>query len=228
MATSLAFYFDFISPYAYTAFHAVRPLAARHGVALRYAPTLFARLLDVHGNIGPAEVPAKREYVFKDALRKARAAGLPFAPPPAHPFNPLLGLRIASLPTLAVQQHEVIALLFDRVWGASGGGITDPVAVARALTARGLDGEACIAQATTDEAKARVRDSTEEALQRGVFGVPTVVVERDGAAGELFWGVDGLPHLEAYLEGRDPVAALDLRQWANLPAESVRKGAPQR
>jgi 2-hydroxychromene-2-carboxylate isomerase len=94
------FYFDFISPYAYLASTQLDGIAARTQVTIERVPVLFAALLDAHGQKGPAEIPAKRRYTWKDVSRKCHAAGVPIAPPPSHPFNPLLGLRVASLPEL--------------------------------------------------------------------------------------------------------------------------------
>src|SRR4051794_39152535 len=96
---TLAFYFDFISPYAFIAWTQVHAIAERNGATVVAIPVLFAGLLDAHGTKGPAETPAKRVYTFRDAYRKAPRAGLPpLRPPPSHPFNPLLALRVASLP----------------------------------------------------------------------------------------------------------------------------------
>jgi len=67
----ITFYFDFLSPYAYIAWTQIQPLALRHGRRVEPAPVLLAGLLNAHGQKGPAEIPAKRAYVFKDVLRKA-------------------------------------------------------------------------------------------------------------------------------------------------------------
>ena len=115
-------YFDFISPYAYLAWKGVHALAAEHGRSVEAVPILFAALLDAHGTKGPAEVPAKREYVFKDALRRATMAGLTLVPPPAHPFNPLLALRAASFPADdPAGQRRLIDELFAATWAGGGG-----------------------------------------------------------------------------------------------------------
>lgn len=218
-APPLRFLFDFISPYAYLAWKALGPLAARHGRAVEAVPVLFAALLDAHGQKGPAEIPSKRVYVFKDALRRADALGLPFVAPPSHPFNPLLALRVASLAMPEAQRHALIHALFDAVW-ASGEGVTDPWVVARCCAAAGLDGEACVAAACAEPAKAALRARSEEAVRLGVFGVPTVLVGE-----ELFWGYDALPFLEAHLEGRDPATPERLARWVGVTASAERPGA---
>src|SRR5215468_8820411 len=93
----ITLHFDFLSPYAYLAWCALPALAERYGQTIRPVPTLLAALL-AHGQTrGPAEIPAKRVYVFKDTLRSAALMGVPLSPPPSHPFNPLLALRVAGL-----------------------------------------------------------------------------------------------------------------------------------
>jgi 2-hydroxychromene-2-carboxylate isomerase len=212
----IRFYFDFISPYAYLAWTQIHTLAARHERAVVPIPILFAGVLDARGQKGPAEIPAKRAYLFKDIARLAHRLGVPAAPPPSHPFNPLLALRAASLPMEEAQRRAFIDRLYACTW-AGGPGVTDPAVIAEAATAAGLDGAAVVREAGTPEAKERVRRQTDEALAAGAFGVPTMVVGT-----ELFWGVDALPHLELFLEGRDPIDPATLARWANLPASADR------
>ncbi len=218
MASPVRFVFDFISPYAYVGWTQIHALCTRCERTVEPWPVLFAALLDAHGNVGPAEVPAKRVYAFKDSARKAHAAGAPaLVPPPSHPFNPLLALRVVSLPLDDVARHRLISALFAATW-AGGGGIDAPAKVARVASAVGLDGEALVIAAGTDVAKAALRTQTDDAIARGVFGVPTAIVDD-----EMFWGVDSLPHLEMYLQGRDPIDAAALDRWRALPATAQRK-----
>jgi len=214
---ALPLYFDFISPYAYLAWKATPALAKKHGRTLEPRPVLFAALLNAHGHKGPAEIPPKRVYVFKNVLRLAAAAQLKLQPPPAHPFRPLLALRIAGLPALDDElRFKAIDALFDATWGG-GPGVEDPETVIQVLDDAGLDGPALVAAAAGPDAKARLRTTTEEALSKGVFGVPTVDVD-----GELFWGYDALDHVDAALAGHDPVDAEALARWADLPASAQR------
>lgn len=219
--TTLRFYLDFISPYAYLGWSRVRALTERRGLALRPVPVLFAALLDAHGQKGPAEIEPKRIYTGKHVLRVAHDLGVPLRPPPAHPFNPLLALRVASLPETDEARVQVVELLFQRTWGR-GEGVTEPEAVARALSAAGLDGAAMVAEAGTPAAKQRVRTQTEDALARGVFGVPSMEVE---GSGEIFWGQDAVPHVERYLDGADPVPKDLMERWGSLPRGAVRPGS---
>jgi 2-hydroxychromene-2-carboxylate isomerase len=214
----IRFCFDYVSPYAYLAWTQIHALAERRGRRVVPVPIVFGAVLDARGQRGPAEIPAKRAYLFKDCLRLAHAFGVPFAPPPAHPFNPLLALRASSLPLPDPARRALVDRLFAAAWGG-GGGVEGPAEVAAAAGA-GLDGEQVVREAGSPEGKARLRRQTEEALAAGAFGVPTMLV-----GDELFWGVDSLPHLERFLEGRDPVEAGMVARWADLPATATRRGA---
>jgi 2-hydroxychromene-2-carboxylate isomerase len=179
-------------------------------------PVLFAAMLDKHGTVGPAEVPAKRIYTFKDAYRKAHAFGLPpLVPPPAHPFNPLLALRVASLPMDEGDRKRLIDALYAAAW-AKGTGIETPEQIIATINAIGLDGASLVNRAP--EAKELLRTRTDKAIAFGVFGVPTAMIDE-----EIFWGVDALPFITAKLEGRDPISSVPLERWVNLPASAQRK-----
>ncbi|MEZ4302294.1 MAG: 2-hydroxychromene-2-carboxylate isomerase, partial [Polyangiaceae bacterium] len=191
----IRFLFDFISPYAYLAWTQIHALADRHGRQVLPVPILFAALLNTYGHKGPAEIPPKRAYVFKDTLRRAALFGVPLSPPPTHPFNPLLALRASSLPMPEDKRRDLISALFRATW-AGGAGVESPESVAAAATSVGLDGESIVAEASTPEAKARVRAQTESAVAQGAFGVPSIVIGQ-----ELFWGLDSFDLVERYLRG---------------------------
>jgi 2-hydroxychromene-2-carboxylate isomerase len=205
-------YFDFISPYAYLAWTQVRALGERTGRKVEPRPVLFAAMLNTIGTFGPAERPARRAYTIKDVIRAAHRAGVPLAPPPAHPFNPLPALRVAASADASVR-FQVIDALYAATW-AGGGGIDGEARVQEVPAAAGLP-----AIAITDDAKRQVRENTDEALARGAFGVPTLFVD-----GEMFFGFTSFPEIEAFVRGEDPVAAKAelIERWATLPAAATR------
>lgn len=212
------FFFDFISPYAYVAWTQIHRVVEARGRVVEPVPVLFAGLLDAHGQKGPAEIPAKRAYVFKDVTRKAHALGLPpLEPPPSHPFNPLLALRLCTLPMAADARRRLIDALYAAVW-AGGGGVDSLERVRAVLERLGLDADVMLAAATSPEAKIALKVNTDGAIAAGVFGVPTMIAD-----GELFWGVDALPHLEAFLDGRDPIDAAALERWKGITPSATRR-----
>ncbi|HWP65190.1 MAG TPA: 2-hydroxychromene-2-carboxylate isomerase [Candidatus Limnocylindria bacterium] len=211
------FYFDFLSPYAYLAWTQVHTLAERYGREVEAVPILFAALLGAHGTKGPAEIPAKRVYVWKDVLRTARVLGVPLSTPPAHPFNPLLALRVASADLTRGERRRLVDALYAATWGG-GPGVTDPEVVARIASDAGFDGPALVRAAGTPALKARLKAQTDEALAHGAFGVPSLLVD-----GELFWGFDSFGHVERRLAGKDPLGDTDILRWKDLPVGATRR-----
>jgi 2-hydroxychromene-2-carboxylate isomerase len=213
--TPLSFHFDFLSPSAYLAWREVHALAEKHGRTVTAVPTLLAALLSAHGHKGPAEIEPKRIYTGKHVLRLAADHEAPLVPPPVHPFNPLLPLRIASLER--PDQRAIIDALYAAAWGG-GGGVHDEALVHNALAARGLPADALIAEGKSDAAKRRLREATDRALAQGCFGVPTLFVD-----GELFWGFDSFAHVDRYLAGKDPVSKEQLAIWEKAVVFGVKR-----
>jgi 2-hydroxychromene-2-carboxylate isomerase len=221
MPAPIEFWFDFISPYAYLAWTQIQTLAERRDRELVLRPVLFASLLDHWGQLGPAEVPPKREHAFKYVLRRGFDLGLPLSAPPAHPFNSLLGLRLATLELPDADRRALIDRLYRAVWGPEGPGITDPVVVAGLLGEIGLDGPALVTAANTPENKQRLIAAASEAIGKGVFGVPTMIVD-----GEVFWGENDLGNLDRFLRDEDPIDLGVLERWRDLPVQASRARAP--
>jgi 2-hydroxychromene-2-carboxylate isomerase len=215
--TAIRFHFDYISPYAYLAWTKIHALADRNAVSVEPVPILFAALLNHHGQKGPAEIPAKRTYTFKDIVRRAHQHGVPIARPPAHPFNPLLALRA----TLAVPEEKRRAMvdgLYTATWG-TGTGVEDPKSIAAVANAIGLDGEAIVARAGSGEIKDALKRATERAIAEGVFGVPTMQVGK-----EIFWGLESFDLLERHLAGNDPITPSLLGEFEGMKATASRQG----
>jgi 2-hydroxychromene-2-carboxylate isomerase len=217
----IRFCFDYLSPYAYLAWTQIHAVAARHGRPVEPVPVLFAALLGAAGTKGPAEVPAKRSYLFADCLRSAHRLGVPLVPPPTHPFHPLLALRVSSVELALAERTRLVDALFAAAWGggASGvHGVEDPGGVAAIATAVGLDGPAVVAAAATAEVKDRLRRETDAAIAGGAFGVPTMFVD-----GELFWGLDSLANLEQHLRGDSPPELAERARWSTLTSSAQRR-----
>ncbi len=215
-AKPVLFYFDPVSPYAWLASLQFPRLEAA-GLAIDARPTLFAGLLGKHGTLGPAEVPAKRSYLFRDVMREAVALGRTMAGPPAHPFVPLRALRMcAAVDDVAARLRLTVALL-DAAW-ADGRDITDAAELATVASACGLDGAALVARTEEPAVKERLVAATNEAAARGVFGVPTFEL-----AGEFFWGAD---RIEALLRraGGEPFDDAYLASVLARPMAAKRKG----
>ena len=208
MAANVRFLFDFVSPYSYLAWTQIHRVAERHGREVEPVPVVLGAILKARNAKGPAEVPHRRAYAARDLARRAHEYGVPLVPPPVHPFNSLLPLRVASIPAPPAVRRALIDALFASTW-VTGEGTTDRAVVARAADAAGLGDDALVA-AESDENKLRLRQQTDEALAAGVFGVPTMFVD-----GEMFFGNDSLPHLDRFLRGELPAVPTNLLDWGS-------------
>jgi 2-hydroxychromene-2-carboxylate isomerase len=170
-------YFDFISPFAYL--QSERLALLPRNLSIRYRPVLFAGLLGANGHKGPAEIPAKRTFTYRFVLWQAKRLGIPLKFPPEHPFNPLPLLRLAIACDC---MPDAVHRIFRFVW--RDGRLPDlPIEWAELVSDLGVaDAQRRIGD---DDVKAALRANTDEAIARGVFGVPTLAI---GDA--LFWGVD--------------------------------------
>ena len=216
----IRFYFDYISPNAYLAWTQLPALAERHGCLIESVPVLFAGLLEANRQLGPAEVPAKMRWMWKNTLRKAAAIGVPLNIPAFHPFNPLLALRVSSLALDAKQRLGLIDAFFGAVW-VHGLQIAEPSVVEKVASEVGLDGGALIVRAQQPECKAQLRNQTDQAIADGVFGVPTMAV-----GDELFWGYDDMTFLQRFLDGTDPIDRARWEQSALPRSSAVRSRTP--
>lgn len=195
----LDFYFDYLSPYAYFSWRQLQPLCQRHDVQLKPHPVVFGKLLDHWGQLGPAEIAPKKAALYRYCYRYARLHGFGFNPPHCHPFNPLPALRLSLAEICGEHQALVIDALFSAGW-SHGADLGSPTALCAILDEAGLNGPALLDATQRHTCKQQLRDATDQAIARGVFGVPTFIVDD-----ELFWGNDQIEHLELFLQGNDPL-----------------------
>jgi 2-hydroxychromene-2-carboxylate isomerase len=187
-------YFDPISPYAWLGAQALPAIEAA-GAHVIMQPVLFAAMLDAHGQKGPAEVEAKRRYMFRDVMRQAALLEVPFRGPPGHPFNSLQALRLCLSISDQAQRRRFAVALMSAAW-EHGENISAQSVLLRLADACGLDSAVLLDAAAQPSIKQQLRADTEAAIARGVFGVPTFMVD-----GELFWGSDRVTSLLAYMQG---------------------------
>ena len=202
-APVLAWYFDFISPFAYLHWHKLRA-ADLAPATVRPVPVVFGAVLAAHAHKGPAEVPGKREFTYRHVLWQAGVEGVTLRFPPAHPFNPLPALRLC---VAAGSTPEAVSAIYDWIWGQGQAGDT-PQALAPVARALGVDP----ARLTAPDVKDALRANTDAAIAAGVFGVPTLAV-----GGELFWGNDAHDFALAVLRDPGLLQAPEMARVARLP-----------
>lgn len=179
-------YFDFVSPFSYIALAEVEALTRDIEIAFR--PVLLGAMLKHYGQLGPAEVAPKRVQTYRLCVWKARERGLGFRFPPSHPFNSLKLLRLAAA---LDAERGAVRTIFECIW-REGRDPQSPETFAVLRERLGVEDIDALIEAKG--AKDKLRESTQAAIDRGVFGVPTLALGR-----ELFWGTDALAMARAYL-----------------------------
>jgi 2-hydroxychromene-2-carboxylate isomerase len=193
----LDFYFDYLSPYAYFAWCKIADFCSNHDVELRIHPVVFGKLLDHWGQLGPAEIPPKREWLVKYCHRYAEQHGIEFKGPQFHPFNPLPALRLTLREVSGTNQENVVSAIFEAGW-SQGKDIGDPRKLMSILDSLGVDGAALVEQIQKPSIKKLLKQETDRAIELGVFGVPTMIIDE-----QLFWGNDQFEHMSIFIEGND-------------------------
>lgn len=188
MSKTLEFFFDLGSPATYLAYTQLPALCAATGATLVYQPMLLGGVFKATGNASPITVPAKGQYLFNDLARYAQRYNVTLKFNPHFPINTLMLMRAVT----GMQLHQperfqgFIDCLFRALW-VEGRNMGDPAVVAAVLTEAGFNPEEVLALANDESVKAALKDNTEQAVQRGVFGAPSMFV-----GNQLFFGQDRL------------------------------------
>ncbi len=201
---NLRWYFDFVSPFAYLHWQQLKRLPQFDQITP--VPIAFGAVLQHLGNQGPAEIPAKRRFTYRQVLWQAQRQGVTVRFPPGHPFNPLAALRLCLV---AGATPAAIEVLFNWIWRDGHAG-DSPAALA--LPGAMLDVKDVAAAVSAPEVKTRLRENTEAAIAAGVFGVPTLSID-----GEVFWGNEAHGLMQAVLEDPDLLQQTEWQRVIGLP-----------
>lgn len=188
MSKTVEFFFDLGSPATYLAYTQLPKICAQTDSQLVYKPMLLGGVFKATGNASPAMIPAKGRYMFKDLDRYAQRYDVPLKFNPHFPINTLMLMRAVT--GMQVRHPErfqtFIDCLFSALW-VEGRNLDDPATVAAVLTENGFEPNAVLALTADEHIKTVLKENTEQAVQRGVFGAPSMFI-----GDELFFGQDRL------------------------------------
>lgn len=189
----ITFYLDFVSPYAWLALEQMPKALQGLSYHVEYRPVLLGALLQGAANPGPAGIPAKRAWTYRQVSWLGQSLGIGLQMPAQHPFKPLPLLRLALAHGRDGCINRFVAqTVMQHVW-QGGHDANEPQ---RLLQLREQLQEQKRHEEDGDAVKQWLRGNTDKAQQAGVFGVPAWEVD-----GHVFWGLDALPMLRSYLEG---------------------------
>jgi 2-hydroxychromene-2-carboxylate isomerase len=188
MNKTVEFFFDFGSPTSYLACTQLPRIAAECGADLLWRPMLLGGVFKATGNASPVSVPAKGRWMQEDMVRWARRYAVPFEFNPHFPINTLTLMRGAVGMQLRQPDRSAryVETMFHAMW-VQPRNLGDPAVLADTLGQAGFDAQAFTALVGDPEVKAALIANTEQAVQRGAFGAPTMFV-----GNQMFFGQDRL------------------------------------
>jgi 2-hydroxychromene-2-carboxylate isomerase len=190
-------YLDCASPWSYFGFEGVQPLAAEFGETLLWRPVLVGGIFNaVNSSVYHVRehVPAKMAYNAKDIQDWARNTGKVVKfPPRIFPVNSAAAMRVSLV--LAEQDEKLFVLwvraVYEAYWSQDQD-IADPAVLAGIADSLGWEGAQLVERANAPTIRTGLRANTDEAIARGVFGVPTFFLDGD----DMYFGADRLPNLK--------------------------------
>ena len=203
-------YFDFISPFAYLQFSQFKRF--ENDLSITIHPVVFGALLKHWGQLGPAEIVPKRIFTYRFFKWKADRLGIEYTMPPSHPFNPLPALLscIAGNST-----YEVTKEIFDIIYKQ--GEQPDQKEGREKLETLLNKYPSEYSELDESALKKILRANTSRAIENGVFGVPTFVVDR-----QIFWGGDSSDMMLDFIKNPELFSSEEMKRVSSMPMGLIR------
>ena len=186
MSKTIDFYYDFVSSASYVAYKRLPEMVKDAGGKIHWKPVVLGGIFKAVGNAAPTTIAAKGRWMFEDLERICARHGIDFSLNPKFPMNTIMALRgaIAAEKLGPDVLDPYMHVMFRGAW-ATQDDISSPEVVMEMMDNAGLPAQE-IANMVQDQAiKDELRANTEEAVERGAFGAPTLFVNR-----EMHWGQD--------------------------------------
>jgi len=181
--TQVEFLYDFASPNCYVAYHKLRELKAKRGLGVRLVPLFLGGLFKMTNDAPVPRGTNEYNYMVANLERISRTLGIEFNfPHSSFPPNSVRALRGAYFAESRGRVDDYVMRVFREYW-VKGTDISDHQSLAALVASLGMDGDEFLGFIEREETKLRLREETERAYERGVFGSPTYFVE-----GKMYWG----------------------------------------
>ncbi len=176
MTKTVEFYYDYGSPAAYLAWTQLPKICAEHQAELISRPILLGGVFKATGNQSPVMVEKKGTWMFGDLARHAEFYGVPFVMNPYFIINTLPLMRGAMWARENGRLAEYDKMMFEAVW-VNQKDMNNVAVIGEVLTEGGFDAAELVEAVQDANIKGQLIEATDEAVSRGLFGVPTMFVD---------------------------------------------------
>jgi 2-hydroxychromene-2-carboxylate isomerase len=191
----IEFYWEVGSTNSYFAWHLIKPIVARHTARLVLHPVNLGFVFRHHNYVLMEEPPTKIANRLRDLDRWAERHDLPFRMPDTFPIKTSRALRASLAMRQFSKEVEFIDALMAAYWERNDAAVADYTGLRPLAEALGVSGDELEQAAESDTVRQMLIDSTNDALERGIFGVPSFVID-----GELYWGKDRMEFIDDALK----------------------------
>ena len=188
MTKYIEFYFDFSSPYAYIGYKEIKKLEKKNSLKIKCMPIFLGGLHNAAGITPAAFVDIKSKYMIEDTKLICEKKNIKFI------FNSYFPIKTVNFMRGVIIAEEdnfekiYIEKIFNSIW-KDGLNMNDPIVINKVLKNIDLNPEKFLARTSDQKIKDKLRNLTDGALKKGIFGAPTFLVNK-----KIFWGQDRLSY----------------------------------
>ena len=193
MTKTVDFYYDYISPASYLAWTQLIDICKCSNATINYKPMLLGGVFKAHTSNSPVIIPAKWEWMKADFVRYAKYYDVPYQLNPHFIFSTVNAMRgaIWALSNNLIEAYN--HAMFTAAW-VDGKDLSDHNVFADTLERAGINSATVLEAIANSEMKSALIQCTDEAVELGIFGAPSMIVD-----GEMFFGQDRLIWVERAL-----------------------------
>ena len=179
MIKTFEFYFDFSSPYSFLAHKQIRKVELENNIKVNYKPVLLGGLHKLAGITANAFIPAKAKFMIRDCKMCAEKLNIKFKFNSFFPISSLNLMRGVLIAEKINKKKEYIDIFFDAYW-KNDFNLNDKSLILKLLKKIALD-----KMEFEDEIKNELKNKTQEAFNKGIFGTPSFIINN-----KMFFGQD--------------------------------------
>ena len=186
MINSFEFFFDFGSPYSFLAHEQIKKIKKEKEIKIKYMPILLGALLKLAGLKPLVDIPIKGKYMIRDCKLCAEKYNIEFK---FNNYFPIITLNLMRCVLVAEKKdfaQNFINKVFNAIW-KDGLNLNDNMIVEKLLKNLDINPKTFLMEAVDSKIKDELKKRTDEAYNKGIFGVPSFIVNN-----KIFWGQDRL------------------------------------